>query len=244
MAINVSRRTRFGPNVVTSGLVLYLDASNTKSYPGSGSTWTDVSQNLVFNKAGGTQTPLTTFNGVTGFDFNGSGYWACSTNTSHVDMGGDCTLNMWFYCETLPSRNTIFEKAGTVYNSYEQEIAVTWEPSDFMTYYSRYSPAYDYAYVYGMTLNKWNLVSIKMSSGKSATARTGFYSINGAVYTANYTSRSSTALVSAGEIRIGSGYAGPVQSGGIAIVQVYNRMLSDAEIQQNYNSQKSRFRLP
>ena len=33
----------FGPPVVTSGLVLYLDAANRKSYSGTGNTWYDVS---------------------------------------------------------------------------------------------------------------------------------------------------------------------------------------------------------
>ena len=32
-----------GPNIVTDGLVLYLDAGNTKSYPGTGTTWLDKS---------------------------------------------------------------------------------------------------------------------------------------------------------------------------------------------------------
>jgi hypothetical protein len=32
-----------GPNIVKDGLVLYLDASNTKSYPGSGTVWKDLS---------------------------------------------------------------------------------------------------------------------------------------------------------------------------------------------------------
>ena len=32
----------YNPKVVTDGLVLALDAGNTKSYPGSGSTWTDT----------------------------------------------------------------------------------------------------------------------------------------------------------------------------------------------------------
>jgi hypothetical protein len=30
-----------GPEIVTDGLVLCLDAANRKSYPGSGTTWTD-----------------------------------------------------------------------------------------------------------------------------------------------------------------------------------------------------------
>jgi hypothetical protein len=34
-----------GPNIITNGLVLSLDAANTKSYPGSGTTWRDLSGN-------------------------------------------------------------------------------------------------------------------------------------------------------------------------------------------------------
>jgi len=36
---------RNGPKIITDGLVLCLDAAGTKSYPGSGSTWYDVSGN-------------------------------------------------------------------------------------------------------------------------------------------------------------------------------------------------------
>ncbi len=38
--------------VVTDGLVFYVDAGNTKSYPGSGTTWTDLvgSANGTFNE--------------------------------------------------------------------------------------------------------------------------------------------------------------------------------------------------
>ena len=35
--------TYYNPQIVTNGLVLCLDAANTKSYPGSGTTWTDLS---------------------------------------------------------------------------------------------------------------------------------------------------------------------------------------------------------
>jgi hypothetical protein len=47
------------PNIVTDGLVLYLDAANTKSYPGSGTTWFDI-----VNLANGTLTNGPTFNTV------------------------------------------------------------------------------------------------------------------------------------------------------------------------------------
>lgn len=34
-----------GPDIITDGLVLYLDAANSRSYPGTGTTWTDLSDN-------------------------------------------------------------------------------------------------------------------------------------------------------------------------------------------------------
>ena len=37
--------TRYNPSIVRDGLVLYFDAANTKSYPGSGTTWYDLSGN-------------------------------------------------------------------------------------------------------------------------------------------------------------------------------------------------------
>ena len=33
---------KYGPSIVTDGLVFYVDAGNDKSYPGSGTTWSDL----------------------------------------------------------------------------------------------------------------------------------------------------------------------------------------------------------
>jgi hypothetical protein len=35
----------FSPKIVTNGLVLYLDAANTRSYSGSGTAWNDLTVN-------------------------------------------------------------------------------------------------------------------------------------------------------------------------------------------------------
>ncbi len=34
-----------GPDIPTSGLVMYVDAANVKSYPGTGTTWFDLTTN-------------------------------------------------------------------------------------------------------------------------------------------------------------------------------------------------------
>jgi hypothetical protein len=85
------------------------------------------------------------------------------------------------------------------------------------------------------------MVGIKMSTGKSISSRTGFYSMDGGAWVSNYFSRTSTALVPAGNIRVMSGYAGTVDTGAIGMVMVYNKMLNNIEISQVFNATRSRF---
>lgn len=227
------------PGLITDGLTLCLDAANSKSYPGSGTTWTDLVQNLTFNSAG-TITPFGTVGGTSALTFNGSGYWVCNSGFSNVNLGGDCTIILMLYEVGHSVRKTIFEKAGTIYQSYEQEIAMTWEVGQDISWYSRYN-TYDYGGTSACTTNAWNMMAIKMSTGLTTAARTGFYSKNGSPWVSNYFSRSSTALVASGEIRVGTGYAGTVDNGSIAMVICYNRMLTDDEIFRNYAALRGRF---
>jgi len=231
--------------IVTNGISLCLDAGDSSSYPGSGTTWTDLANGIVFGSLGATTTPFGTVAGSPALTFNASGYWQSTGGTSEsdkVDMGGDYTLIMWLYDDNITNRKTVFEKAGTIYQSYEQEIAVTWEVADNWSWYSRYN-SYGYGNTSVLTLYSWNMMAIKMSTGRTTTARTGFYSKNGAAWSSNWVERSSTALVSAGAVRVGTGYAGAVQVGSVGAVMCYNRMLTDAEIKQNFNAHRSRYGL-
>ena len=230
-----------GPNIVRDNLSLAVDVWSTRSYPGSGDKWYDLSSNQITFSANGTQTPLSTINGVQCFNFNGSGYWQSDSGHENVNFAGDCTLLFWFYAEDLTERDTFFEKAGTSYNSFQQEIAVTLETNEAFSYYSRYADNYDYASTSAMTQNEWNFMGIKMSTGETSTARTGFYSKNGANWIANYNSRSDTAIVPAGAVRIGTGYAGAVENGYVGAVYCYNKMLSNDEVAQMYNVTKQRY---
>ena len=150
---------------------------------------------------------------------------------------------MWVYGTTGESRRTIFQKNGTVYQSYEQEIAITWEAGNGFSYYSRYSPTYDYAGTEATSANVWNMMSFKLSTGKTTAARRGYRSKNGSAWIEDYVSRSNVALVAAGDLVIGTGYAGTCYSGGIGTVLCYNKMLSDAELLQVYNATKTYYGL-
>ena len=67
----------YGPRIVTDGLVLNLDAGNSKSYPGSGSTWYDLSDNSV----NGT--------GINGAGVPDDGIAATDEDDDDVRWGGD-----------------------------------------------------------------------------------------------------------------------------------------------------------
>ena len=234
----------FPSKLPMDGLSCYLDAQIEAS-SGTSNKWFDISGNgLEFIKQGGTGLSLANLGGYQGFQFNDSGYFQCNDKYGSVNMGGDCTLVMWVWCTDITERDTIFEKVGVGGTSYQCEIAMTWETGEQFSYYSRKTPAYDYASTTSMTKNAWNMISIKMSTGLTSASRTGFWSKNGSGYSASYVSRSNTALTPAAQIRVGTGYAGPVEgSNGIGAVLTYNKMLSNAEIADVWNATKGKFGL-
>ena len=82
------------PRIVTDGLVLCLDAGNTKSYPGSGTTWTDLSG----RRNNGTLTNGPTFDSANGGSivFDGTNDTVSIPASANQVFGtGDYTLEWW-----------------------------------------------------------------------------------------------------------------------------------------------------
>ena len=82
--------TLYGANVVRDGLVLHLDAANVKSYPGTGTTWSDLSGN-GYN---GTLTGSPTYVSNESFTFDGT-----DDRVSFGDIDiitGAFTIDVWF----------------------------------------------------------------------------------------------------------------------------------------------------
>lgn len=84
-----------GPDLITGSLVLSLDAYDKNSYPGSGTTWSDLSGN-------GLNAPFTntTFNSLGGgsIAFNGSNaYMDIGSNSRFAFGTSDFTIDAWIY---------------------------------------------------------------------------------------------------------------------------------------------------
>ena len=92
--------------IITTGMVLNLDAANSSSYSGTGTTWTDLSgrgnHGALFNSV--TYTP--TNQGALVFNGNGNGngspnpYVNLPTTTDFNFGTGDFTIEMWTYITT------------------------------------------------------------------------------------------------------------------------------------------------
>jgi hypothetical protein len=77
--------TSYNANIVTDGLVLCLDAANPRSYPGSGTTWYDLSGNNRNASKYGSQSPTyPQWNSYGYFTFNGG---ATGNNYSRFEVG-------------------------------------------------------------------------------------------------------------------------------------------------------------
>ena len=91
-----------GPNIVEDGLVLSLDAANTKSYPGSGTVWSDLSG----NSNNGTLTNGPTFDsGNKGsIVFDGIDDSISVGHTALLNPTLNMTISVWVNFQSLPSR--------------------------------------------------------------------------------------------------------------------------------------------
>jgi hypothetical protein len=213
-----------GPNIVTDGLVLALDAGSKKSYAGSGTTWKDLSG----NGNNGTLVNGPTFSNVNGgsIDFDGSNDWG-QVPTLALSTAA-YTKVAWFNPDGA-TNNIIsgggdgqhaFWMAGTA-NNLQAGHNGAWSTVN-------YSP--------GTMTGRWwcGAVTFNTSTG-------WVLYLDGSVVD---TDASTTTFTGGTAVRIAAyNNASNVFNGKIAVAQVYNRALTSSEILQNFNATKSRFGL-
>ena len=215
------------PNIVTDGLVMYLDAANTKSYPGSGTAWVDL-----VNNNNGTLTNGPTFNSANGGSIVFDGVDDRIILSSSLTLSGSFTWTVT--CES----NAM---SGTQNRQVYLGGSSTWfEQSDNDTFFIVYSGGnLNLELPTGLLpQNKWYNITVTHKPDDTF----DFY-YNGAKQTlrSGGTTPVSTSfnINTIGAISGGGRY----WNGNIANMRVYNRILTDSEIRQNYNTTKTRFGL-
>jgi hypothetical protein len=232
-----------GSNIVTNGLVLSLDASNKRSYPGSGTAWNDLvgtnngtlTNGPTFNSANAGSIVFDGVDDVVNGTINGTIFTGAFTQTAWIYKLNANQIWQGVFTNSSPATNNTYLMTfgnGSVaapYNSVGANQVGAAESGIFLDI--------------GTHINQW-LYLAATKTGSTLTIycyKAGMLLQNSGTITWNGGNFSTT-----NNYQIARHWAGgsviPFQ-GNIANVQVYNRALSAAEIQQNYNAQKSRFDL-
>jgi hypothetical protein len=216
------------PKIVTNGLVLCLDAADRKSYPGTGTIWTDRSG----NGNNGIHTGVTVSNGS--MVFNGSSHIEINNpivNSSYTEL----TVEVFFRTTTARTELILENGSNYLYNSFylakENTTQLTFEI---------YGPTYDARFCSILyQINQWYHFVGSWKAGERADIYLNGIKSNGV----SIGSIISNLINGNTNFFIGKrpGIDTYNFNGEIPIVKVYNRKLSDKEIEQNFNVARGRF---
>ena len=219
-------------SIVTNGLVLNLDAGFTPSYPRSNTTWYDIS--LSGNN--GTLTNGPTFNSDNGGSivFDGTNDYSNNINFTNANTSSG-TICGWVYPDSNGNNDQmVINIGGTSTYGGTRVIRILSNKWSFATYGSGTE---DWNFINDVTFNTWSHV-VGVWSGTSL----NFYQ-----NTVGYSATRTGVVTPVGSVfRVGIS-AWDINDrpfkGKISSVQIYNRALTQTEILQNFNAQKSRFGL-
>ena len=257
------------PRIVTDGLVLALDAGNTKSYPGSGSTWKDLSGNGYDAIQTGSRVSYSSaesaweFTGTT--DTSSDGIYI--TGLNYVTGSSDAIPNL-----TVESQ--IKCNSGATSHSGDQRIILSFDRSAVF----RFSigndvlngvagkPVFGFdatgtvvdisasSYSGDLRDDAWHQVCVTFDSsnvkfyidGTLVHTSTGSYGSIGSQTESSETPRygwigNGSEATSAGSNN--SAVPGDLFYGFISKINYYYKTLSDAEIKQNFNAIRGRYGL-
>jgi hypothetical protein len=223
-----------GPNIVTNGLVLHLDAANTKSYPGSGTTWVDKSG----YGNNGTLTNGPTFSSLNGGSivFDGTNDYVSILNNTTVSFTIGCWINTTATSYTgtqgYEGNGIVWSDVGGVANDFVLSILnnkASWFTGDNTTTINSTTT---------INTGAWFYITV-VKNGSNSTKELFINSISESTGTSGTSTLTANPNIAIGGNTLDSKYF----SGKIAQVQIYNRALSAQEVLQNYNATKSRFNL-
>tara|TARA_R100000951_G_C2576508_1_gene160496 strand:- start:65 stop:754 length:690 start_codon:yes stop_codon:yes gene_type:complete len=220
-------------NIVTDGLVLNLDASDSISNPGNGSTWYDRS---------GQGSNGTLVNGIVFNSANG-GVLSCDGSNDHVSLSLSKTAECSFSCWAKSSETSVSAISDMLFNASSDGDG----PDLFFTGSTISWNTWDSA------ANLFCITPSLVADGNyhqyfvvcDATTEIATLYIDGVSYgTADHTAaRHQSKLTSSNNMYIGGTNGGYQWKGNIGEFKMYNKKLTVAEINQNYNATKSRFGL-
>jgi hypothetical protein len=221
-----------GPKIVEEGLVLYLDAANPKSYPGSGTTWTDL-----INQTASTLTNGPAFNSSNKgyFEFDGiDDYTIVPDASNYIQDKTNITFGVIFKMKTLATLRGLI---GNLNYSCTRNLGLV-ASSSSLSFYNDTTTCYNISLSNWIEVNKW-LVVFGTYDG-TTTKLYGFK--DGVLTTSSGTSKSGSTNTFTSTFRVfGNEFSSYFTHCDGSMAFLYNRTLSEAEIKQNFEALRGRY---
>lgn len=229
--------TAGGPDIIEDGLVLALDAGNTKSYPGTGTTWYDLSGNDNHFTLSGLDYVSTSPSHFSFIDNQGD--YAYRSSTDVIGGLGDITLDMWMKLDSNPTSLPFFSYATSTNNNAFLLLKNTTNTVNFWLGASNMTFSFLDSYY---TDGNWhNLIFARTGTtfkiyvdGIERASTTSYFSGN--------IETGGTAVFGQEQDNPGGGFqTNQDLPGDISSVKIYSKYFSAQEVLQNYNATKGRF---
>jgi hypothetical protein len=214
-------------SVVTTGLQLYLDAGNASSYPGTGTTWTD----LTVNGRNGTLTNGPTYSSADGGSivFDGS--------NDFVQCTGSLTVTAATFVTWIRRNGNQGQYDGILFSRGTNTTGMNFFSSNQLGYHWNDSGS-TYNWASGLTIPDltWCMIAISVTN----TAATAYLCQTSGTTTATNTVGHASSVLNDIKLAVDDA-AARYFAGNIAIAQLYNIALSADQVSQNFTADRARF---
>ena len=244
--------TSYNPRIVTDGLVFCVDAANKRSYPGAGTTWTD----LTANKNNGTFTNMTSSNFNAGnagsLTFDGSNEYVNCGPTNDIIGNNPAAISLSAWFKTDNNSQMFYIASLKRLSSLSTLVSITVNQANINNLSANYLGfLYDVGDSGGdngsghkwLTVNnstfygRWNQITATVDVNAATLYLNG---VQVGQNTTNAFTGPSRTDPSA-DFTVGAFGPSLFADANISQVHVYNRVLSASEVQQNYLATKGRY---
>ena len=223
-------------SITTSGMTMMYDPGLVQSYVKSGTT-----MNNLGTLGAGVNTPLMTLTSGTTYNsdkggsllYSNSGYTYGRAATT--DFVNDFTYNVWFKATSFEGINTLISRGNGLSKLHLENLGDA--NLSRVSFYDNYTSLNMYTSGATIELNKWVNIVVKHIEGTKTQVFVDNVMILEDTTTFNLYNENISDFFIGGEL------SSPTHSfsGYIGHVALYNRSLSDAEIEKNYNALRNRY---